>query len=110
MKIKTFSWILACVYLFCGVISFFCAIKTESWISDCGGGEKLPFLTKIVVSGGPFGLLFLLAGLGAIVILKDLRFQSRALAPVFTIVLVMLIACIAIGLLLPFLALYNYVA
>jgi type II secretory pathway component PulF len=107
-KIKAYSWILACAYLFCGVMLFFILAKSQLMFSDLA--VKLPLLTRIVMAVGPSGWLCLMAAIGAAAVLKDLRFDSRALAPILTLVLGLLVLCVTVALLIPCFAINGSVA
>jgi hypothetical protein len=99
MKIKNFSWILASAYLLCGILCFLILTKFELLLSQIA--VPLPALTRIVLAVGPSGSLCLMVTIGLMALLKDLKFQSPALGPIFTIVLAMLAGCILVGLLMP---------
>jgi len=100
MKIKAFSWILTGAYLLCGVMFFLVIPKFESIFS--GFATPLPLSTRAVFAIGPFGWLSLAATVGALAILKDLRFRSRLLNLVFLMLLALAGGCLAVALLLPF--------
>jgi len=98
MKIKAYSWMLAGAYLICGIALFLIIPKCDF----SGFARPLPFLTRAALALGSFGWLGLALAAGALVILKDLRFRSRLLSVLLTVVLGVWICCMAIGLFLPF--------
>ncbi len=99
MKIKVFSWILAGAYLLCGVMFFVVIPQFESIFS--GWAVPLPLLTRVVFAIGPFGWLSLALAVGALAILKDLRFRSRLLDLIFLMLLALFGGCIVIALFSP---------
>ena len=104
MKIKAFSWILAGVYLLCGVMFFVVIPQFESIFS--GWAVPVPSLTRAVFAIGPFCWLSLAVTVGALAILKDLKFRSRLLDLIFLMLLALLGGCIVVALLiLPFMPL-----
>jgi hypothetical protein len=100
MKVKFYSGILACVYLLCGVVLFFALFKFQEVFS--GFGIALPLVTRVTLTVGPIGWLCLFVAVSLVVILKDLRFRSRSLNPLFTFGLVFCVVCMIIALLYPF--------
>jgi hypothetical protein len=57
-----------------------------------GFNIPLPFLIKATFAIGAYGWLCLSVEVGILVILKDLKFRSRYLNPLFTFVLLLLVA------------------
>jgi hypothetical protein len=104
IRIKIYSWKLAGAYLICGFIFFFADLKIQPFIQDVFSRFNIsfPFLTKAAFAVGPYGWLFLMAAVGAIVVLKDLKFQTRFLSSLFTVLLVFWIICMMFGLIYPF--------
>jgi len=100
MKIKAFSWIVAGAYLLCGVMLFIVIPQFESIFS--GFAAPLPLLTRTVFAIGPFGWLSLAVTFGALTILKDWRFRSRLLDLLFVMLFMLLVGCIPVALILPF--------
>ena len=101
-KIKIYSWILAGAYPLCGLAFFVTLFKLQKVFA--GMGIQLPWVTVTTLSVGRFEWLGASVAMGALVILKDLRFQSRLLNPLFTVALVSWIICMAVALLYPFMA------
>jgi type II secretory pathway component PulF len=99
MKIKIYSWLLAGAYLLwgCGlfhVIPKFLGIFT-------GFNIQLPFSLRILLFVEPYGWLLLAVGLAGAVIVSDRRFRSRALNPLFSLLLVLWMGWTAFTLLRP---------
>ena len=109
MKIKVYSWILASAYLLCGVVLFLVTLKFQPWLQQAFSevGMTLPFLTRATFVVGPYGWLLLAIASGTFVILKDLRFHSRLLSPLFTFILVLWVGCMAIALIYPLTFLFR---
>jgi hypothetical protein len=109
MKIKVYSWTLASAYLLCGVVLFLVTLKFQPWLQQIysGFGMTLPFLTKAAFVVGPYGWLLLAIASSTFVILKDLRFHSRLLSPLFTFILVLWVGCMAIALIYPLTFLFR---
>ena len=105
MKIKVYSRILAGIYALFGAALFLVIPKFEVFFS--GLAKPLPFLTRAVFAVGPFGWLCLSVAVGTFVVLKDLRFRSRLLSPVFTFVLVLWMGCMAVALVFPLTFLFS---
>jgi hypothetical protein len=97
MKIRLFSWILAGSYLFCGLGICFVVLEQAKIIS--GFNFNLPVTTKVTLKIGPVGWLCAGLTVGILVALKDLRFRSRFLNPIFTLLLVAWVGYIAFGVL-----------
>jgi hypothetical protein len=90
-----FSWILAATYVICGLIFFRLVTRFSAIYSNLG--VPLPALTKFVFFVGPLGWLAL-AFLGSIlVVLKDLRFKSPILNPLFGWMLVLVIGTVVVA-------------
>jgi hypothetical protein len=96
VKVKIYSWILASAYLLCGAALSFALFKIQAILS--GFNIELPFMTRMALAVGPVGWLCVSVAAGLFVILKDLRFHSRLLNPLFTLVLVAWMICMAIAL------------
>ena len=90
MRIKIYSWIMASTYLFCGVVSFLFIRWSKVVLADFN--ISLPFLMRATFAIGAYGWLCLSVEVGILVILKDLKFRSRYLNPLFTFVLLLLVA------------------
>ena len=99
MKIKIYSWILAGAYLLCGA-AFFCMVLKAREIFS-GFNIELPFMTRMALAIGPVGWLCALVVVGALVILKDMRFHSRLLNPFFTVSLGLSASLMVFALLAP---------
>ena len=99
MKISPFSWILAGAYLFCGLGICFVVLKLQALFS--GFGIELPAITRVALGVGPVGWLCASLVAGLLVVLKDLKFRSRLLNQLFTLVLVSWVGCIAFAVLSP---------
>ena len=97
MKTTPYSWILAGAYLFCGLGIGYVVLKLQAIFS--GFGIELPTMTRVALGVGPVGSLCVSLALGLLVILKDLRFRSRLLNPLFTLVLLSWVSCIALAVL-----------
>jgi hypothetical protein len=109
IRIKIYSWKLAGAYLICGLIFFFADLKIQPFIQNVFSGFNIsfPFLTKAAFTVGPYGWIFLMAAVGAIVVLKDLKFQTRFLNPLFTVLLVLWVGCMVFTLSYPFTLLFR---
>jgi type II secretory pathway component PulF len=105
MKIKLDTWILAGGYFVCGVMFFFVIPQFQTVFS--GMSVQLPVLTRAVCALGPWGSLFLPVAIGLLAILKDFRFHSRLLNPVFTLILALLACCVIIALFSPLLMMVS---
>ena len=97
MKIRLFSWILAGSYLFCGLGICFVVLELTKIIS--GFNFNLPVTTRVTLKIGPVGWLCWGVTVGFLVALKDLRFRSRILNPLFTLLLMAWVGYIAFGVL-----------
>ena len=97
MKITTFSWILAGAYLFCGLGICFVILQLQVFFS--GFHIELPTMTRVALGVSPVGSLCASLAVGFLVILKALRFRSRWLNSLFTLVLVSWVSCIAFAVL-----------
>jgi hypothetical protein len=69
-----------------------------------GMGIELPWATTATLSVGRFEWLGASVVMGALVILKDLRFHSRLLNPLFTVALVAWTSCMVFALVYPLMA------
>lgn len=99
MKVKAFSWILAAMYLLCGlffviVVPGFQAVFAEMEVD-------LPALTRAVFFVGSIGWLAFAALGCAVTVLKDMKFHSPWLNPLLTIVLALLVSGMAVAMFLP---------
>ncbi len=91
MKIKLYTWILAGAYFLCGVMVFLIMPRFLSLFSEAGM-HQVPVFSTAVFAIGPLGWLLVTLVIGAFVILKDFRFRSRFLNPVFTVILALLMS------------------
>ena len=105
MKIKCFSWILADAYLLLGILSFLNLTRYRGVFS--GFLVAVPFVARTVMVIGPSGWLCSMIAIGAIVLLKDLRFQWRALGSILTIVFVLFAAWFIVAVLVAWVAVAN---
>lgn len=86
MKVRIVSWFLAGAYLGCGVLLFLFVQRCQGIFS--GFNIQRPFLTRTILAAGPFGCLSFSVAVGVAVVLKDFRFRSSYLNPIFALVLV----------------------
>jgi hypothetical protein len=77
---------IACAYFLCGTLLFYFIPKSREIFS--GFNIPLPSLMKVTFAVGEHGWLFLAIIAGVAIVLKDLKFRSRYLNPLFTLVLV----------------------
>ncbi|HEY3761969.1 MAG TPA: hypothetical protein VGN23_09500 [Verrucomicrobiae bacterium] len=89
MKTRLNSWILAGAYFVFGLMVFFVMPHFLSQFSE-EGAQQFPTFSTIVFTVSPAGWLLVMLAIGTIVILKDFRFRSRLLNPIFTTVLLLL--------------------
>ena len=87
---------LAGAYLFCGFGISYVVRELQTIFS--GFGIDLPIITRVLLDVGPVGWSCAALAAGFLVILKDLRFRSRLLNPLFTMLLVSGIAGMALAL------------
>jgi hypothetical protein len=99
VKIKIYSWILAVAYLACGAL--FCLLLFKFQQIFSGLAVEWPIMTWLMLAVGPVGWLCSFLAVGLFVILKDRRFRSPILNPLFTILLMLWVISMMIGLLLP---------
>lgn len=92
--------------MFFFVIPQFQSVLSERTVYS-EGGVQLPVLTRAVFAVGPWGSLFLPVAIGLLAILKDFRFHSRLLNPVFTLILALLACCVIIALFSPLLRMVS---
>jgi hypothetical protein len=95
MKVRTYSWILAASYLLCGVMFFVVVAKFQAILSELE--VPLPLLTRAVFLVGPLGWLTSAVVVAVGVVLKDLRFRSRFLNPLFTVILFLAVGSIVVA-------------
>jgi hypothetical protein len=88
MKIRPYTWKLAGAYLLCGVMVFLIMTIFLRWCSNAN--IPFPIFSTAVFAVGPLGWLMVMLVIGALVVLKDFRFRSRFLNPVFTAILTFL--------------------
>jgi hypothetical protein len=96
MKVRIYSWFLASLYLLCGATFFVVVAKFQAFFSELE--VPLPLLTRAVFFVSPLGWLALAVVVALAVVLKDLRFRSRFLNPLFTIILLVAVGGIAVAL------------
>ena len=99
MKVRTYSWVLAGAYLVCGVILFLVIPKFQEIYS--GFNIEGSFLMRATLATGPVGCLCSSAAVAMFVVLKDVRFRSRLLNPIFTVVFGLWIICTPFALIYP---------
>ena len=97
MKIKSFSWMLAGAYLLCGLGICSVVLKLNEIVS--GFGIVLPTVIRMAWGISPMGWLCASLAAALLVVLKDLRFRSRPLNVLFTLVLVSWVGCIVFAVL-----------
>jgi hypothetical protein len=102
MKVKTYSWILAGAYSLCGLALFVAVLRVHKLITIWG--ISLQPITIAVLTVGPIGWLLLSLAAAVLVVLKDLRFRSSLLNPLFTFTLVSWVVLAVFALLSPFMA------
>ena len=99
MKIKPYSWILGGAYFLCGEACLFIIPKLQSLLSETG--LWLPPFTRGVFAMGTFGWLWLMLVMGALTILKDLRFRTWLLNLIFTVIPAALACSVIVAMMLP---------
>jgi len=96
---------LAGVYLLCGVALFLMLFRFQEIFSNFS--IELPLATRMALAIGPVGWLCALGAVGMLVILKDLRFHSRLLNPLFAFLLGAWASFMAVALLSPIIVLTH---
>jgi len=99
MKVKIYSWVLAAVYLLCGVWLFVVVPVFRKVMYSEAGVTPSRLMTKIVLAVGPLGWLMLSILAAVVIVLKDLRYRSRLLNALFSVFLFCVFACVVSGLL-----------
>ena len=87
MKVKIYSWVLAAVYLLCGVWLFVVVPVFRKVMYSEAGVTPSRLMTKIVLAVGPLGWLMLSILSAVVIVLKDLRYRSRLLNALFSVFL-----------------------
>jgi hypothetical protein len=90
MKIRPYTWKLAGAYFLCGVMVFIIMTIFLRWCSNAN--TPFPIFSTAVFAVGPLGWLMVMLVIGTLVVLKDFRFRSRFLNPVFTAILALLMS------------------
>jgi len=99
MKKRIYPWILASAYVLFGMGLNHIIPKFQEMYS--GFDIKLSFLTRVMISAGPFGRLGFPALMGVVVILTDNKFHSRYLNHIFAVILLLGVWCALGALILP---------
>src|SRR5580704_2264378 len=86
MRIKLCSWILAAAYFIFGLVIFLMVSRFAAMFANLG--VTLPGITGAIYAVGATGWLVASFFGAIIVVLKDLKFQSTLLNPIFTLALI----------------------
>ena len=107
MRIKGFSWFLAAAILIFGLSLFKLTTGFETMFTSIGVPEV--GMRRVVNFIGPSGWLVLAVTGAFLVALKDLKFRSPFLNPVFAAVLILTYAAVFLTVVFPFFGPVDYI-